>query len=476
MNNYYSNKSMDLHEVTANVLKNWKKIPLLVIVLVLMLSAYSFKKEKSAVNSQSIASTSASLTDTQKETVENVFLQYQYYYSQNKNYIKKSTSLLNTLNPYHTPSVTLSFVANTNIINLSSFFQDLDLTDEQENQLTSLLNLDGETSAEDLIYTGDLDNNNSTDNSSATIVTSEEANNIAMNIQLVGVSEQNSNAAADILVDAINNKINWLIQSGYSISISEITRNYSESYSKAVADFQASFSENFEKIKTQLSSLKTPSALTDEENTYYQALVRNYMNPESANAKTSISAIKIIKNIMLSILLGIIIGYFVEAIKYQKSHTVKIVDDLVLAGADPVFTKYISGEEDSSKFTRKIRKLSGAASTPNAEAIQLATAEIMKIMEKNNFHRLYICYDANDQETKKVLNALSAQFKNKLLILSGSPLTSSKSFDEFAESESVLFLKTAYVSSDNTLLKEIDMAKRNNVNIVGSLLVKNIKI
>lgn len=472
MENYKVEREVNLRDISANVLKAWKKILIVIVLLVVVLSGYSIKKAKTNAVASDVTSVAKSLTNEQKNEAEETFAQYKYYYEQNQNFSQKAGSFINTLDPYNTPMVQIELVISTNISNPVTYFQNLNLTDDQMNQISNLLNLDETTSVQDLIFISD--GAEKSDANSVNLITGDKTTNIIFDLKMIGVSQDNFSAVADILMDAVNNETNTLLEKGYSISATEVSRNWSESYSQEVVDYQSNYSSQYDKIKSQLKDLQSPSSLTGDTLVYYQALVKDYVKSEKTASVSVFSAKKGIKYLLVSIILAIILAYLVEIVRYMKSHTVKTAGDLVLADCGPVLGIVVPAEKKKKLFTKQIRNLAAPGVAAPDAALKLASIEIARELEKNHLRSIFICCDGEDADTKKTIDQLSVNLKDKFTIQSGSPAVNADALEKFTESDAVVFAATAWATPDNILAKEVHMAKRYGQVLIGSILIKKL--
>lgn len=471
MENYENGIEMDQKVVIANVLKSWKKIVLLMVILFTALMGYSYKKVKSNQTANDPSVASALLSNDQKQMADNTFSQYKSFYEQYQYYSSKSVSLINTLDPYQTPQMTLSYVISTDISNPVSFYQNMLLSSEQESSMSSLLNLNEQSSVNELIFV-DSSTSNINQSDHINITLNNEEGNVAMDVVVVGVSEDNANAVADIISEAVNNETNLLAEKGFTVSCAEISRNWSTTYSQNVADYQSHFMEQLEKTTTQLNNLKDPASLSTEEKTYYQALVNKYIGTKSTNQ--TVTKKGIIKYVAASILLALILGYFIEVMKYLLTDKVKSSANLDAIGCGPVLSVIVPETKKKKCFSKQIQHLLTADAAPQDEAIRLAVSEIEKQMNRDHLQRLFICFSANDKSAKKIVNLMISPLSESVSVKAGSPTINADDYKQLIACDAVVFVETAFHSKENNVQKEVSLAKRNGIVSIGSLLINTV--
>lgn len=469
MDNYENNKEIDMREITATVLMKWKKVLALIIVFFLGLTSYQIIKTKKNNNTGDLSTAVSALTDEGKNVVDNTFSQFQYYYTQYKNYSEKGNSFVNLLNPYKTPILNINFTITTTISNPVNYYQNLNLSQTQTSQLNELINIDEQTSVSDLISANISDQSSETSNIS--IVSGTDERNLILNVQVIGVPQGNSEASANIIADAVAAQSDLLSEKGYSTSASEVSRTWKEGYSQKVADYQLDFDTQFEKIKEQYTALQDPSGLTDSEKAYYQVLINDYLDVQ-AKSSHFVSLKKLIIFFLASIVIAIILFYFIEAIKSALSKTVKTERDLVLAGCGPVLGVIVTTSAKKHLFSKKIIQLTAPDFTSEDEVLQLASVRILRQMKNQRATNLYICNDSSNNDVSRVIKHLSALLGNQVTISAGTPGCNTADYSNLVSSDAVLFIKTSGIDSDKNLVREVDITSRNNKNIIGSILIK----
>lgn len=471
MDNYTINREVNLRDISANVLNEWKKLLILIILLFLAMFSVGIKKEYSNKQAKEISTASNGLTEVQKNEVEELFAQYKVLYKQNKLYSARSTSLMNTLDPYNTPAVSIQFVVSVNISNPVMYYQNLNLTDDQKNQLADLSGLDDANSVTGLIYVSD-----GTDQvlESSNLITENNSKNVIMDVEMVGISQDDMAAASNILADAVGNETNALADAGYTIEVAEVSRGWNETFSPMVLKYQDNFDTQYDKIKSKFNDLKDPSSLVGDEKVYYQELISDFVKSEDETNASVFSAKLLLKSIGISIVLSIFLVYLIEGLKYLMSHTVKTAGDLILSGAGPVLGVAVPSEKKKYCFAKQIRNLSVPGVCAEETTIRLASLEIKNQLLDAHFKSLFVCCDLNDTDTKNAVELLCAPLKSSFSIYVGSPSNNVEDFNKFCECESVAFVTTAYSTPDHVLAKEVSMAKRTGKYFAGSILVKRV--
>lgn len=471
MDNYENNKEIDMREITATVLMKWKKVLVLIIVFFLGLTSYQIIKTKKNNNTGDLSTVVSSLTDEEKNVVDDTFSQFQYYYTLYKNYSDKSNSFINLLNPYKTSILNINFAITTTISNPINYYQNLNLSQTQTSKLNELLNIDEQTSASDLISANISDQGNDTSN--INIVSGTDERNLILNVQVIGVPQENSEASANIIADAVAAQSDLLNEKGYSTSVSEVSRTWEEGYSQKVADYQLDFDTQFGKIKEEYTALQDPSGFTDGEKAYYKVLVNDYLDVQ-AKSSHLVSLKKLIIFFLASIVIAIILFYIIEAIKSALSKTVKTERDLVLAGCGPVLGVVVTTSAKKQLFSKKIIQLTAPDFTSEDEVLKLASARILQQMKNQRATNLYICSDSNNNDASRVIKRLSALLGNQVTIHAGAPGCNTADYSNLVSSDAVLFIKSSGIDSDKNLIREVDITNRNNKSIIGNILIKKV--
>lgn len=472
MDNYEDNKEIDIREVTATILVKWRKVLIIMILFFMALSSYQVIKTAKSNKSVDVASAAASLTDEEKQAVDNTFSLYQYYYTQYQNYSEKSKSFMNLLNPYQTPILNVNFTITTTISNLGNYYQNIYLSQSQINQLDELLNIDEQTSVSDLLSASVSEQSN--DSSSLNVFSGSDEKSFILNVQLLGVSQENTDAAANIISDAINAQTSLLEKKGYSASEAEISRSWEEGYSQTVGVYQSDFNLQYEKIKAQYNLLQDPSDLTDNQKTYYKVLINDYLDVTDVTAKSSrlVSPKKLILFLLASFIIAIILSYFYETIKSVLSKTVKTERDLVLAGCGSVLGVIVNSSPQKQLFSKQIIHLIAPDYRSEDEVLQLASNRILQQMKNQHAVSLFICNDSSNKSSIKVVKHLCELLNQQIKVNVGAPGCNVADYTNFISSDSVLFIKSSGIDSDKMMIQEVDMAKTNDKTIIGSILIK----
>ena len=277
---------IDLMTLLHYILRKWRSIIVVMLIVAVAANLYSVKKSMSVVASVSAAeeevdiekqieNAKEELTADELEQVERVYSMYEYnsqLYQENDEYLEKS--MLMQLNPNEIPTVMLNYQfrkdqADEELSNIFTMYENALL---DEDTCTAIIQVFGEeyanTSVRELISVTDTENVQNSD----IIKLQNDKNSGILSIQIYADSEEQCEQVAEIVKKRVMEYTEQLQQIFGIYTVNAISEQY---YISSDSNLNMQKSDVVNAVNDAYTALKNiSSGLSEKQMTYYHLLLR----------------------------------------------------------------------------------------------------------------------------------------------------------------------------------------------------------
>ena len=432
MNNYQDyevEREIDIKDLCFSLLKKWKTILIGAVVIWVLICGYGLMKTKKS-SSETISK--RNLTDEEIENVENAYFSYQQALKSRKIILSKvKGSAIAQINSDEAVGRMISYVIESDIDNVYSYYKNINVfTIDEQKQIIEACNFDDDTNNID-----DLVKIDGKEREYIAGVSDNTKMKTTMTVYIYANSDSACDTIESILEDHIEGKS----------SITGATCNKLESVSGIetyyISDTQTNLTNELDEVNNKIYDLENITYLSDDEIKYYSLLVEE---SKPFNLK---------KYGVVGIAGGLFVMCFIYAMIYVLSDKVHATDDFKAYGVDSIGTVDYSKDDVSKEMW--------------------LVSSIISFMKLHELTKLYISLDYKNDKIDSTLNTFTNELKQQGVdTIIGDPLTNSESFNELTSSEAVVLFETAEQSKYDSVGKIIDLAKRQNIRLVGSIVGK----
>ena len=353
---------IDLMTLLHYILRKWRSIIVMMLVLAVAANLYSVKKSMAEVaagkaqgksTKKAIEEIKTALTDDEIEQVELAYGMYSYnaeIYRDNEQYLENSAVM--QLSPNEIPTEMLSYqvkkdAAEEELVNIFAMYENALLDEDTCTAVTAVF---GEkyanTSVRELIRVEDTLHTSYTD-----VMMTQNMNSGILNIRIYAMNQEQCGQIAEIIKDRMQVYTQQLQLTFGQFIVNPVAEQYYMSSDNEIND-QKSAAINA--VDSAYAAMKDASAgLTEDQKIYYDLLVKP-VEEENANATeqaaitaTTLPAVQYvnIKYILIGLLAGMFLAVCYHAVVYIMTGTVKDVDEVKTVTMLPVFGSVLKSEK-----------------------------------------------------------------------------------------------------------------------------------
>ena len=430
-------REIDVKNLLKSVLKKWKQILTGAIVVCVLVCAYGYVKAKKAIKVDT--DPKSSLT---KEEIDDVNVAYATYTqaSTTRDIIisKVRNSALSQIDPTSAVGLMSSYVIESDIDNIFAYYQSINVfSEEEQKEIIAACKFN-----EDTMNVNDLVSINGREQQVTSKVSVDSKLKTAITVSVYSNSEESCKLIASILEKHIADKSS-ATQSSYTKidTVESIDTDF-------IANKQEELSDQIDSINNKISSLESPSYLSEEELPYYQYLISN----SGKKAKKEMPVLEF--NAKKYIAVGLVGGAFAVCVAYALLY--------ILSG------KVHETEEFNGYGIDSL----GTIKNHNQEEIKMVVSNVVSYMKLHELKKLFIFTDCKENETQEVINnVVGILQKENISVEFGNPLVSNDDFNKIVSSNSILLLETAEKSLYENVVKINMLAKRQQIDISGSVVI-----
>jgi hypothetical protein len=438
MNNYQDyevEREIDIKDLCFSLLKKWKTILIGTIVICVLLCGYGLFKNK---KSNSASDPKEALTDEEIENVENAYASYEQALKSRDIILSKvNNSAIAQISPDDAVGRMISYIIESDVDNIYSYYKSINVfTADEKKEIIEACNFDEDTNnLDDLVSV----------NGKESEYIAGVSDNTKMKTTMTVYIYANSDSACDTIESILENHIEGKnATTGSTCSNLETVDDIETDF---VSDTQTNLSNSLTDINNKIYNLVNITYLSDDELTYYTSLIEGTEDEETT------TSFNWKKYGVVGVAGGLFVMCFIYAMIYVLSDKVHATDDFKAYGVDSVGTLDYSKDDVSKEMW--------------------LVSSIISFMKLHELTKLYISLDYKNEKIDNTLNIFTSELKKQGIdTVIGDPLTNSESFNELTSSEAVVLFETAEQSKYDSVGKIIDLAKRQNIRLVGSIVGK----
>ena len=487
---------IDLMTLLHYILRKWRSIIVVMLIVAVAANLYSVKKSMSVVASVSAAeevdiekqieNAKEELTADELEQVERVYSMYEYnsqLYQENKEYLEKS--VLMQLNPNEIPTVMLNYQfkkdqANEELSNIFTMYENALL---DEDTCTAIIQVFGEeyanTSVRELISVTDTENGQNSD----IIKLQKDKNSGILSIQIYASSEEQCEQIAEIVKKRVLEYTEQLQQIFGNYTVNAISEQY---YISSDSDLNMQKSDVVNVVNEVCTVIKNiTSGLSEKQIGYFNLLTKDCEDQtlvkedtqETANMTANVQYISM-KYVLIGLLAGMFLAVCWYAVIYIMTQTVKDVDEVKIITNLPVFGTVLRSNENGKRNIVDRWIDSWFAHDKKSENNELLLTrishEVAMLAGQKDKKCLLIACSGNDQNVKKQADSLVEKLRELgMNVTSTDSLVSDNTevLKQLESADSAVFVEQLMKSERNQIREAVELCRRCQVEVLGSVIV-----
>lgn len=430
-------RKINVKNLFKSVFKKWKQILIGAIVVCVLMCVYGYVKAKKVMNVDT--NPKSSLT---KEEIDNVNVAYATYTQAltTRDIIisKVKNSALSQIDPMSAVGLMNSYVIESDIDNIFAYYQSINIfSEEEQKEIIESCNFN-----EDTMNVDDLASINGREQQTTSKVSIDSKLKTAITVSVYSNSEESCKLIASILEKHIADKSS-ATQSSYTKidTVESIDTDF-------IANKQTELSDQIDSINNKISSLESPSYLSEKELPYYQYLISN--NGKEAKKEVTVLEFNAKKYIAVGLIGGAFLFCIIYSLVYILGGKVHRTEEFKNYGIDDL----------------------GIIENNNQTQMKMIVSNITSYMKLNKLDKLFIFTDYIDDYMKNDIdNIVYLLEKEGIFAEVGNPFESNDDFNKIASSNSILLMEMAEKSKYANIGKVYSLSKRLNLNICGSVIV-----
>lgn len=487
---------IDLMTLLHYILRKWRSIIVVMLIVAVAANLYSVKKSMSVVASVSAAeevdiekqieNAKEELTADELEQVERVYSMYEYnsqLYQENKEYLEKS--VLMQLNPNEIPTVMLNYQfkkdqADEELSNIFTMYENALL---DEDTCTAIIQVFGEeyanTSVRELISVTDTENGQNSD----IIKLQKDKNSGILSIQIYASSEEQCEQIAEIVKKRVLEYTEQLQQIFGNYTVNAISEQY---YISSDSDLNMQKSDVVNVVNEVCTVIKNiTSGLSEKQIGYFNLLTKDCEDQtlvkedtqETANMTANVQYISM-KYVLIGLLAGMFLAVCWYAVIYIMTQTVKDVDEVKIITNLPVFGTVLRSNENGKRNIVDRWIDSWFAHDKKSENNELLLTrishEVAMLAGQKDKKCLLIACSGNDQNVKKQADSLVEKLRELgMNVTSTDSLVSDNTevLKQLESADSAVFVEQLMKSERNQIREAVELCRRCRVEVLGSVIV-----
>lgn len=442
MNNYQDyevEREIDIKDLCFSLLKKWKQILVGTIIMCVLLCSYGLMKNKK--NTTSKTNPTESLTEEQIENVKNAYSSYEQALKFKDIVLSRvKNSALAQIDTDKAVGRMVSYIIESDIDNIYSYYKGINVfAEDEQKEIIKACNFNDDTNNLD-----DLVSISGKESEYISGVSSTTDMKTAMTVYIYA----NSDDALDTIESILENHIEGKSSITGSTCTKLETVDDIETY--YISDNQNGLSDQLDNINNKIYNLENITYLSDDELTYYTSLIEG---EEEETTTVTTSSFNWKKYGVVGVAGGLFVMCFFYAMMYVLSGKVHASDDFKAYGLDSIGTLDYSKDDVSKEMW--------------------LVSSITSFMKLHELKKIYISLDYKNEKIEKTLNTFVEELKKQdISVIIGDPLKERESFNNLMSSEAVVLFETAEQSKYDSVSKIIDLANRQNISLVGSIVGK----
>lgn len=487
---------IDLMTLLHYILRKWRSIIVVMLIVAVAANLYSVKKsmsEAAAVSTteevdieKQIENAKEELTADELEQVERVYSMYEYnsqLYQENEEYLEKS--MLMQLNPNEIPTVMLNYQfkkdqADEELSNIFTMYENALL---DEDTCTAIIQVFGEeyanTSVRELISVTDTENGQNSD----IIKLQNDKNSGILSIQIYADSEEECEQVAEIVKKRVMEYTEQLQQIFGIYTVNAISEQY---YISSDSDLNMQKSDVVNVVNEVCTVIKNiTSGLSEKQIGYFNLLTKDCEDQtlvkedtqETANMTANVQYISM-KYVLIGLLAGMFLAVCWYAVIYIMTQTVKDVDEVKIITNLPVFGTVLRSNENGKRKIVDRWIDSWFAHNKKSENNELLLTrishEVAMLAGQKDKRNLLVACSESDQNLKKQADSLVEKLRELgMNVTSTDSLVSDNTevLKQLESADSAVFVEQLMKSERNQIREAVELCRRCQVEVLGSVIV-----
>ena len=442
MNNYQDyevEREINIKDLCFSLLNKWKQIIVGTIIICVLLCSYGLMKNKKSTTSKT--DPTESLTEEQIENVENVYSSYEQALKSRDIILSRvKNSALSQIDTNKAVGRMVSYIIESDIDNIYSYYKSINVfAEDEQKEIIKACNFNDDTN--------NLDDLVSISGKESEFIAGVSSNSNMKNAMTVYIYA-NSDEALDTIQSILENHIEGKSSiTGATCTKLETVDDIDTNY---ISDNQTNYSNQLTDIYNKIYNLENITYLSEDELTYYTSLIEG---EEDETTTVTTSSFNWKKYGVVGVAGGLFVMCFFYAMIYVLSGKVHASDDFKTYGVDSIGTLDYSKDDVSKEMW--------------------LVSSITSFMKLHELKKLYITLDYKNEKIEKTLNTFVEELKKQgIETIIGDPLKEREAFNNLMSSEAVVLFETAEQSKYDSVSKIIDLANRQNISLVGSIVGK----
>ena len=442
MNNYQDydvEREIDIKDLCFSLLKKWKRILVGTIIICVLLCSYGLMKNKKSTTSKT--DPKKSLTEEEIENVENAYTSYEQALKSRDIILSRvKNSALVQIDTDEAVGRMVSYIIESDIDNIYSYYKSINVfAEDEQKEIIKACNFNDDTNNLD-----DLVTISGKESEFISGVSSSTNMKTAMTVYIYANSDDALDTIQSILENHIEGKSSI---TGATCTKLETVDDIETYY---ISDNQNGLSDQLDNINNKIYNLENITYLSEDELTYYTSLIEG---EEEETTTVTTSSFNWKKYGVVGVAGGLFVMCFFYAMIYILSGKVHSTDDFKAYGLDAIGTLDYSKDDVSKEMW--------------------LVSSITSFMKLHELKKLYISLDYKNKKIESTLNTIVEELKKQdISVIIGDPLKERESFNNLMSSEAIVLFETAEQSKYDSVSKIIDLANRQNISLVGSIVGK----
>ena len=486
---------IDLMTLLHYILRKWRSIIVMMLILAVAANLYSVKKSMAEVaaagevqeksTKKAIEEIKTALTDDEIEQVELAYTMYSYnaeIYRDNEQYLENSAVM--QLSPNEIPTEMLSYqvkkdAAEEELVNIFAMYENALLDEDTCTAVTAVFGEKyAKTSVRELIRVEDTLHTSYTD-----VMMTQNMDSGILNIRIYAMNQEQCGQIAEIIKDRMQVYTQQLQLTFGQFIVNPVAEQCYMSSDNEIND-QKSAAINA--VGSAYAAMKDASAgLTEDQKIYYDLLVKP-VEEENANATeqavttaTPLPAVQYvnIKYILIGLLAGMFLAVCYHAVVYIMTGTVKDVDEVKTVTMLPVFGSVLKSEKHCryNIVDRWIDSLfNNGKKEDNELLLERIGHEIAMLAEQKNNKHLLLVFQNNEPEMKKQAERLITKLQECGMDVTGTDglLTdNTEVLKQLENTDGVVLIEQLMKSDRNQIRDAIELCRRCQAEVLGSVII-----
>lgn len=448
-------RQIDLRDMLATILLHWKRIVIGTIVICICIFGYGFIKSKKEV--QVATDPKSSLTDEEISEAEVAYAIYTQALTTRQILLSNvENSAISQIKSNDAIGMTNMYIITSEVDNIYDYLKNANIFSKDEtDEIIKVCDFNKDTTGLDDLVS--ISGNYQTSTTTTVVGTSaSESSKTAISVSIYANSAEACEKIGDIVETHLQSKAE---QTSSELQKKDTIEGIDTEY---ITNKQQELNDKLSSVNDKINNLKQPTYLSEGELTYYTSLIDEESETDTLIVTSSFSWKKYL---VLGLFGGLFMMCFIDGVFYAISSKVHTEDDVKVCGIASLGTIYTDTNNNL------VNTLRGNDHISYTDKVSMISNEIMNTLKKNNESSLYIALDTDSNELNQLVEDLKSSLTD-ITVTTGNPLNDKEAFNTLLDSKNLLLLEQSDKSSFESLIKYKNLVNRNNINTVGSVVLR----